>query len=174
MDRRIVSQGDLDGACFLYSVANAIGALSGRALVPSQWSAGIASIQKPRAFLRQDEGTAALDEDGTKLTQLVKNFAKAAAQGPFEVTLHFADRRGIGKLIAQDSVVIVGSKEHWFVVTETSDKNAFLACSDEYNQSGKSYKESSSPRFDRPFNKVVALSDLRVFQRMVFRIAKCQ
>lgn len=55
--RRIFAQGDLDGACFLYSIVNAYVALTGRAPDFANLCAALAQVPHPGDFLNPSVGT---------------------------------------------------------------------------------------------------------------------
>ncbi len=57
VDRHIYAQGDLDGACFLYSVVNAYWALTGREPDFYRVCAALAQVDCPRDFLSGNTGT---------------------------------------------------------------------------------------------------------------------
>ncbi|MFQ2387905.1 hypothetical protein ACK32P_07475 [Aeromonas dhakensis] len=171
MERKIKSQGDFDGACFLYSIANAVISLNGT-VTPESWSGAIHSLPKPQSFLRQDIGTQAFDDDGGKLEIVAQNFLNSLSNYKFKVKLHQANRNGIQSLIDNNSVVIIGNPEHWFVVTEVYNDIAFIACSDALNFLGEKYLEEFSTKFGHISNLKVNLSELRVFGKMVFRVTE--
>lgn len=55
--RRISAQGDLDGACFLYSIVNAYAALCGSAPSFGNLCAALAQVEHPGDFLNPSVGT---------------------------------------------------------------------------------------------------------------------
>lgn len=55
--RRISAQGDLDGACFLYSIVNAYAALCGSAPSFDNLCAALAQVEHPGDFLNPSVGT---------------------------------------------------------------------------------------------------------------------
>jgi hypothetical protein len=55
--RSIHSQGDLDGACFLYSAANAYTALTGRSPDLARWARAVQGVPHPADFLDPTCGT---------------------------------------------------------------------------------------------------------------------
>lgn len=171
MNRKIKSQGDFDGACFLYSIANAVISLNGT-VTPKHWSSAIHSLPKPQSFLRQDIGTLAFDDDGEKLEVVAQKFIRSLSDEKFKVKLHQANRKSIHPLIDDDSVVIISNPEHWFVVTEIYNETAFISCSDALNSLGEKYLEEASTKFGHISNLKVKLSDLRVFGKMAFRVTK--
>ncbi|GGB55159.1 hypothetical protein GCM10011502_30130 [Oceanisphaera marina] len=60
--RKILSQGDMDGACFLYAVCNAYHALSGRKATAKRWRESLKWIPFANDFI-SDGGTWRYDED---------------------------------------------------------------------------------------------------------------
>lgn len=171
MNRKIKSQGDFDGACFLYSIANAVISLNGT-VTPENWSSAIHSLPKPQSFLRQDIGTLAFDDDGEKLEIIAQKFLNNLSGDKFKVKFHRANRKSIQPLIDDGSVVIISDPEHWFVVTEVDGDTAFISCSDALNSLGNRYLEKLSTKFGHISNKKIKLSKLRVYRKMVFRVTK--
>lgn len=171
MNRRLKSQGDLDGACFLYSIANAVISLNDT-VTAENWSSAISSLPKSRSFLRQDVGTLAFHDNGEELERVAKRFLKSLSSNKFKVALHQGNRRSIERLIDENAVVIVSNPEHWFVVTEVHHDTVFAACSDTFNVHGHKHPEEPTPKFGHLSNLRMKLSDVRVFGRMAFRVTK--
>ncbi|MEB6606068.1 hypothetical protein [Aeromonas sanarellii] len=171
MNRKLKSQGDLDGACFLYSIVNAVLSLNGEVTAKS-WSNAISLLPKAKFFLRQDEGTLAFDDDGDKLENISKKFLHGLVGDQFKLEFHHVNKKGIHKLIDQHSVVIVSNPEHWFVVTEVYDEFVFIACSDVYNTHKCEYLEKNTPKYGHLSNSKIDYSALSVFGWMAFRITK--
>src|SRR4051812_45048303 len=73
VSRRILAQGDRDSACFLYSLANAAIALTGD---EGDWSAAVDAISEPRAYLRAETGTQAIDLRPQKLCETADDFLR--------------------------------------------------------------------------------------------------
>jgi hypothetical protein len=171
MKRQLKSQGDFDGACFLYSIANAVISLNGT-VSTGDWSEAISLLPKAKLFLSQDVGTLAFDDDGIKLERVAKQFLCSLSSNKFNITLHEGDRRNLDQLIDENTVLIVSDPGHWFVVTEVQGNDVFVACSDTFNEHGCKNSEEYSPKFGHMSNLRTTLSDLHVFGRMIFRVAK--
>ncbi|GAB3102554.1 hypothetical protein G8770_10300 [Aestuariicella hydrocarbonica] len=171
MNRKLKSQGDFDGACFLYSIANAVISLNDTVTVEN-WSHAISSLPKAGLFLRQNVGTLAFDDDGKKLEGVAQRFLKSLSSNKFKVVLDPGNRQKIDRLIDENTVAIVSTPEHWFVVTEVHDNTVFVACSDTFNAHGHKQPEERSPKFGHISNLRIKLSDLRVYGRMIFRVTK--
>ncbi|MBL0616825.1 hypothetical protein [Aeromonas veronii] len=171
--RKIKFQGDLDGACFLYSIANAVISLNSN-VTPENWSDAIELLPNSQLFLRQDVGTLAFDDDGEKLEKVAQRFINDLADEVFTLKLYKTNRKNMQSLIDDDSVVIICNPEHWFVVTEIYNDTVFIACSDVLNSLGNLYLEELSTKFGHISNLKVKLNELSVHGNMAFRVTKKQ
>lgn len=171
MNRKIKSQGDLDGACFLYSIANAVISLNGN-VTPENWSDAIELLPKSQFFICQDIGTLAFDDDGEKLEIVAQRFINALTDETFKLKLYKKNRKNMQSLIDDDSVVIICNPEHWFVVAEVYNDTVFIACSDALNSLGNLYLEELSTQFGHISNLKVNLNELSVHGNMAFCVTK--
>lgn len=82
--RRISAQGDLDGACFLYSIVNAYAALCGSAPSFGNLCAALAQVEHPGDFLNPSVGTTGhYDLDYPLLQRTVeRTLALLGGEGP--------------------------------------------------------------------------------------------
>ena len=88
-DRRILSQGDCDSACFLYALANASIALTEQEVTSTNWSEAVDSLPRTRPFLRASTGTDGKpwEDDFGCLTPTARRFLGAICKEPLEVEL---------------------------------------------------------------------------------------
>lgn len=167
--RKLFSQGDLDGACFLYALANAVVALTGVEL-KSRWPGAIQQVPKPEAFLRFDGGTAVFDDDFSTLLPVAEPFVAALCRDVRVEIVSGVDRRRLSQIANGDTVLAMCNPDHWFAVVEADETHAWVACSARLLECGARYREFNSPRWKRPSNDTVAIQDLAVFRRVVFRL----
>ena len=82
--RRISAQGDLDGACFLYSIVNAYAALCGSAPSFGNLCAALAQVEHPGDFLNPSVGTTGhYDLDYALLQRTIeRTLALLGGEGP--------------------------------------------------------------------------------------------
>lgn len=82
--RRISAQGDLDGACFLYSIVNAYAALTGGAPSFDNLCAALAQVEHPGDFLNPSVGTTGhYDLDYALLQRTIeRTLALLGGEGP--------------------------------------------------------------------------------------------
>ena len=145
MPGKIHRQGDLDGACFLYSLANAFAALTGENPERGKWDKGIDAIEHPGDFLKGQVGT--MDHYSRK-PHLTERAADAILSSLCDGGHHLSARRieqpvdlpEIAELIGATSVVIFWYKgsthsktdvDHWVcgVAVEPSPLTIHVACS---------------------------------------------
>lgn len=174
VSRKLKSQGDLDGACFLYSIANAVISLDD-AVDAENWSHAISSLRlrECRSFFCQDVGTLDFDDNIRELEEkIAKPFLKSLSGKKFAITVTPGERQDLKDLIDENAVAIVGNREHWFVVTEVHEGTVFVACSYTFNDDGCKYHEEASPKFGHISNLRMKFSELHVFGGMIFRIER--
>lgn len=127
---RIFAQGDLDGACFLYSIVNAYVALLGRPPEFERVCAAFGQVDHPADFLNASVGTTGGFDQNHALLQnnMERVLALLGGQGPDSPRFHIqripgpVAAAGLGALLDATSVVILryqGSSEfadnmdHW-------------------------------------------------------------
>lgn len=140
MKRRYLIQGDLDGACFLYSIANAVVALSGRKPTITQWSNSLQYIPFAADFLKGNTGTKNYDEKPELYEFAIKQaLSELSPNRKYKITsfLNIDSIADIDKLINQNSVIILNiNSEHWICIVSVlpSQNKLLAACSDVTNR----------------------------------------
>lgn len=176
MKRRYLIQGDLDGACFLYSIANTVVVLSGRKPTIGQWAKSLQYIPFSADFLNGNVGTKNYDEKIELYEFSIKQaLSEFSPNKKYEVT-SFPNIKSItevNKLIDKSSVVILNiNSEHWVCVVSTlSSQNKLLTvCSDVTN---RIYDYTESRAEDgRFFNREYIINhDNAIHRPSVFRIS---
>jgi hypothetical protein len=173
--RKLMSQGDFDSACFLYAIANASIALTGKRVTYAKWNDALNSISHHKAFRLAGTGTGAdpWKDDFHALWPVAKNFVRSI-NSDLDLRLEEGvDRSNIWELITEKSVVVVSNPAHWFAAVDWDNGHFFIACSAVLNSAlvnnkKISYTEARSPLFRRPYNDRKLESDLRVFRRACF------
>lgn len=134
--RSILSQGDNDGACFLYSLANAALCLGADAdSVRTNWSAAVSGLRNPRAYLDYNEGT----RDNTIKADVLlgTQFLDALCPDSFVVSTlnHNANLlAAVEHHLNQDSVLVIDNQEHWFCIVDVRGEVLHAACSGMLNE----------------------------------------
>ena len=125
--RTIHSQGDLDGACFLYSAANAYTALTGRSPVLARWARAIQSVPHPADFLDPTCGTTLnYEQDPNLLGHALETiFAAVGKDGPridftwhpeaagFDDVAELIDSRSVALFRYQGNTRFARNVDHW-------------------------------------------------------------
>ncbi len=149
--RRIYAQGDLDGACFLYSIVNAYVALTGRAPSFEHVCAAFALVAHPGDFLNPSVGTTGqYDRDYPLLQQTIERLLAALGgetfhvqrmAGPFPAAAPHAhpdalaaalpDARSVVILRYQGSSQFADDMDHWVcaVAHDAAQGRLHVACS---------------------------------------------
>jgi len=175
--RRIFAQGDLDGACFLYSIANAYVALTGRAPDFAHLCAALAQVPHPGDFLNPSVGTtghydldysllqstmermlALLGGEGPDSQRLyVQRFHVQRIEGPLSVrsAALLPDARSVVILRYQGSSHFADDMDHWVcaVAHDAALGCLYVACSVRHQRAcigaPCGYEERHHPEVDR-------------------------
>lgn len=169
--RRIYAQGDLDGACFLYSIVNAYVALCGKAPDFGRVCAAFAQVDHPADFLNASVGTTGhLDRDFPLLQNTIERmltllggetFHVSRMEGPFSAAAPntqldaLLDAKSVVILRYQGSSAFADAMDHWVCVVahDSQSGSMAVACSVRHqracNGSPCSYAETFHPEFGR-------------------------
>lgn len=181
--KNIYAQGDLDGACFLYSTANAYRALTGKNIGKSAWANAMRGVFFPEDFL--DGGARGGTEryrDNPMLFETALKHMFSCFSEKNGISLNIAPQtvKGIGgikKLISPTSVVIFCYKveksgkieiNHWTCGVGYSDSpiKIRVACS------SSDFEENKDEKFNRWFTEEIP-DDISttIFDGSVFQIS---
>jgi len=176
MRRRIHTQGDFDGACFLYAIANAYTALTGRRPELEAWDEGIRAIPHALDFLQGCVGTTQHHEKDADLlcntvTAMLAAFSGKGASPSVEFCPHVSDLASVAQLVGQRSVVVFNYKgetrhvragDHWVcaVAVDGDPLTVHVACSIRRSDDGRfndrEYVETHHRDADRYSNDCIA------------------
>lgn len=167
MKRRILLQGDMDGACFLYSIANAFTLLTNKKVTITKWSKQFEYIPFSEDFLSGNIGTKNYDDNMSLYEFAIKqsiSLAYSSKKYLNEITIksHPQIRKlnEIKPLISNKSVVILNiSGEHWICAVGIDEKrNSIQAACSEIPENICSYKEFKNEN-DKYFNRIYNIND---------------
>lgn len=165
--RFIRSQGDLDGACLLYSLANAAQSLTGRQVQVAEWSAMIQSLPSTRDFLDNTAGSCASDDSKVAQAKLARN-ALGILSPTQPLTVETKEKLRDGSLALakpeEGNVLVCANQQHWFCIVDSDDQFAYVACSWVWQLDPANYTEQVSPRLQRVFNDAVPIKELEFFK----------
>jgi hypothetical protein len=174
---KIYSQGDLDGACFLYSIANAYKALTRKNVTSRAWSKALNSVLLLEDFMDSTVGTERYNDDALLFEAVINNMLGAFSRKiSFEVTqVKCRNIASIKKLISEKAVVIFcymvekDGKEiinHWTcgVGLHDSPPGVQVACSSCDTEPQKDNKFSRWYNEIRSSNNVTTVLEESVFQ----------
>lgn len=189
--KHIYSQGDYDGACFLYALANAYSAVTGKKPPCSAWDNGIRTLKYAHDFLGGCIGTTEhFSSDPQNIpaavTIMLSSFNSASPSVRW-VQLPTVDKVShLATLVDRDGVVIfhyqgetthVASIDHWVcgVAATTRPLRLHLACSYRKTQDdgkdGGRYRELYHPGVKRYSNNWLGRQHhCQIFAGSVFRI----
>jgi hypothetical protein len=169
-ERKLVSQGEFDGACFLYAIANAFICLANIKPTQDKWDKAIDSLPFKEDFLKGKVGTGRCFEEKINMAEVVSNvlvqFSKStkSTKFKFKVTLHekITDKNELCGLISNNSLVLFCfDKEHW-VIGSSCNKNKeilHISCSSQLTETSI-YNEEDDKIFGRPYNALTKKKNL--------------
>lgn len=163
--REILAQGDRDGACFLYSIANAVGALACESVDQDEWLDGIRALPFDMRDYLAGSGTEKLDSNQHYLEDFCQNFLIGLGVNA-KITWHEGIKSAseLKNILSPFNVFImaVDDDAHWVAIVDTDDKNTvFIACSAEALNGTYPYNEEISSRYGRAYNKQATFTELR-------------
>ena len=166
MTRRILAQGDRDGACFLYSVANAYQALTGNAISRKQWTRAIDSIRFKSEDFLSGRGTERLDDSSGDFKELAEDFLSKLPLAKFDISsTKVASQKALSSLITNDQVLIIAIEDgdHWVCLVDSNNSVFHVACSATALEEFDSYNESKTDMFGRYTNRAYSYRNLKLW-----------
>jgi len=172
----------MDGACFLYAIANAFICLTNERPEETEWDNAIDQIPEDYQadFLKGGVGTENCDEDEIDLQELIEKVLESFSKSTkteFEIKHHKKKTRkaDVGKLIGEKSVALFCYlKDHWVVGTAYDKKTKppvlYIACSAQLAEEGNS-SETCDPILRRPCNALTKEKGLKC-KETVFQITR--
>lgn len=166
MKRKILAQGDRDGACFLYSIANSHMALTKKQVTQKKWEESIAAIPFRVDDFLSGNGTLRLDDNVVYLEELCRDFLEKIQPDQFKITSKNANSdNSLRGLITHQQVAIVAINEglHWVSVVDADETYFHIACSAAALELGGEYTELKSDKFQRAYNLKLLFEDLKLW-----------
>jgi len=177
---KIYRQGRFDGACFLYSIANAVYALTSREISDKKWDEMIDHMPFPVDFLKNDGGTTRYDDKHT-----IYEFALSNALAIFNTRLklelvNIKNSKDIKNHIDKQSVVIFATKggptkyqkdigSHWVVGVACDTQNINIACSWVWFARDSDYSEDRDQETKRYYNDLFPQTG-KIDKSLVYKI----
>jgi hypothetical protein len=157
-ERFILAQGSMDGACFLYSVANAAKALTGgQSLRTQHWSSMLQTLKRVGDFMDQQVGTENFDPRPERQAGTVHRMMKELTPSrSISVSLVSSDDltgRRLAALLDPKSVIVVGTQDHWVCAVDIDLEGRHLLVADSSQlHEAEQYTERTDGRLGRVFN----------------------
>jgi hypothetical protein len=157
--RKIYSQGVFDGACFLYSLANAVRSVTRQAISGEDWAHSIAKMPFSTQDLLGGSGTEKLDHTPGALLLAARMFVEELRDDV--VVSEIAGRAtAIVEALSSHRAVVaaIDNGNHWVALLEVCDSDAYYACSwvlhknTEYSEELSPGKRTYNAR--KPFKKL--------------------
>jgi hypothetical protein len=163
--RKIYSQGEFDGACFLYSVANAIRAVTGKGISRADWQRAVSGMPFETTEFLDGFGTGKLDRFPDTLSVFAGSFARSLRS---TVAIETLPRLTVGDITAGISsgkvaIASIDAGDHWLVILDVVDGVAFCACSWEFNSGRATYDELPTDN-GHIFNLERPVADLKLWK----------
>ncbi len=161
--RQILAQGDRDGACFLYCLANAAQALTGKPVTGARWTRCILSLPYDMRDYLAGRGTEKLDAFPELLVGMARAFLDALG---LRATIAWHERIDTLEVLQQQVsstqvlIMAVDNGAHWVTVVDVSGQETFAACSAQALERNQQYAEQLSPNFGRHCNRHQSFASL--------------
>lgn len=190
--RHILTQGDYDGACFLYALANAYKIITGKTPPCTAWDSGVKALKHADDFLGCCIGTTRHFSSGPQTLRVVAIMIEAfSSKGPRVCWEHlpavtaiteaasFIDRQAVVIFRYKGATAHIVDTDHWVCAVASNPKpfRLHLACSYRRLQDdrvqNKRYREQYHQELGRYSNNWVdSRHPMRIISRSVFRIWK--
>jgi len=173
-ERLILAQGSRDGACFLYSLANAVQALTEMNFNEKTWGAAVRSLPFDMGDFLAGRGTEKLDDEPDLLISLARIFIKTSGSAIELKWMHgVSDILTIKKQLSKESLLVIEVDDgaHWVTVVDTADGLILSACSAMALSSTEPYSELTSGVYGRRFNRQDSIAELKINHERVLKIA---
>jgi len=174
-ERLILCQGDRDSACFLYSLANAVHALTGEVVSEARWTSAIEQLKYPCDYLSANTGTRKIDRAPRRLLIDAKAILSAfypVAQLKVSMIRPIDRSYEFGTVLSKRSVIVMANKQHWFCLLEVYRRRAFVACSAVWQDHGESYAELRQGKLQHLSNDAFPLSQLEFYKPWALLVAR--
>lgn len=169
LNRFIRSQGDLDGACFLYTIFNCAQFLANKKLSRAAWKKLVETAIHPIRFLGNG-GTGLIDEQEDLLTQLIKTYLGVLGQQCSVKLISSPNPNNLQKLVNRHSILLVDNGEHWFCIVDATSSSTYVACSAVWQENPHKYRENLSPSIRRVFNIKIPTNHLEFLRNRAFLV----
>lgn len=172
--RTIRSQGDLDSACFLYSIVNAAQCLSKELVEERDWQRLISNAYDCKCFLTSETGTKKIDHLPELLVNLTTEYLNAVKPEMgfiVEMLGEMGKNKDLKTVLRKNSLLMVDDGSHWYCLVDSDENHCYAACSAIWQESPKEYSEAKSPRLKRTYNRKVPFSDLKFFKKRAILVS---
>jgi hypothetical protein len=184
MTRRILSQGELDGACFVYALANACLALTGRRPNLAAASQAMSRLTWPGDLLDPAGGTTRryggspgdLDRDADMFVRCLSDGRAIARRIPgpvdFPGVRMFTGSRAVVVLRYQGDSFFQDGMDHWACAVGAESGRILLACSNRLSRCALDfdYGEGSAPE-GRAWNDAISPGRARLVPGDFFQVS---
>lgn len=157
----------MDGACFIYSIANAYVSLTGQRPKQEAWDNAIQRLPHAKDLLKGNVGTE--NFESLKWQAAMNSVLREFGGLGFRATPlgKMTSKSEIGKEIGRRSVVVFcWRQEHWVVGTayDSAKKILYIACSAQLKETTANipslYTEAKDPLFGRHYNTQTSRNNL--------------
>jgi len=154
--RKILAQGDRDGACFLYAIANGINAVRGKPITRPQWSKCIGNLPFQLDDFLAGRGTEKLDDNTICFELFCNGFLNTMdIDSKVKSYTNIFSSADMKRIVQPDSVMlaVIDGGDHWVAIVDVKDDDIYIACSAQALSEKGSNPEARSPRLNRIYNE---------------------
>jgi hypothetical protein len=174
--RNILSQGDRDGSCFLYSIANAVSLLIKKPISQPKWDVFTTTIPIRIDDFMNGNGTGRLEDNHTIFEAVAKKLTDITKMS-FSVSsiTNLTSVKNLQSELTENSVIItaISDGDHWVAISDSINSTVYMACSAEALRSldnKHEYKEDITNKLRRPYNKEDDFENLNIYKNYGLKI----
>lgn len=173
--RKILAQGDRDGACFLYAIANSIQSLKDKPVSQRQWGKCIQQLNFNLDDFLAGRGTEKLDDNPIYFELLCKEFLKVL-NVKLKIVSHvdISSSADLKRHVLLDSAMLatIYGGAHWVAIVDVNGDDIYMACSAQALSGRSPYREARSPQLNRVFNLKLKFDELDLWKNYGLLISK--
>lgn len=163
----ICSQGEYDGACFLYSITNAYKMLCGKRPTYKMWDKALEQVPFKEDFI-VDTGTFRYDDNMELYVHAAERMLNEFSRSQFSLKVNpfpeVKSKKNLEGLINGNSILVFCiDGKHWVAAVDIDNEYIYLADSFRLITEGVKYCEKVSSKLKRHYNHVKKLAPFNWF-----------
>ena len=165
--RNILAQGDRDGACFLYSIANAVTLLTNKPISQAKWNNFTSNIPVRIDDFINGNGTGRFDDNHAIFETIANKLIDIlGVPATISSTHNLISAKKLKNEITENSVIVtaISNGSHWVAISDVVNNNVYMACSAEALENLKNYQENTTKNLGRLYNAENTFPNLNIYK----------